>query len=98
MSIIGALASAVILSLQSMHESNEFPVQTYIETVPISSVPFPAVSVNAHDFVEYWTMLRYFFLICHSVSTTNNSHMRQASPELDLVSLRDTRKRFTGGL
>ena len=53
-----AIYLAVTLSLQSLEESREFPVQTIIDTVPISEVPFPAVTVSPHDFEDDWAVLR----------------------------------------
>ena len=53
-----ALSSAVVLSLMSMREREEFPVETYVEAASVSEVPFPAITVNAHDFVDHWSMLR----------------------------------------
>ena len=57
--LAGALSSAVILSLQSLRERQEFPVQTYVEAASVSEVPFPAITVNAHDFLDHWSMLRF---------------------------------------
>ena len=47
------------MSLRSMEEQKQFPVQTILETAPVSEVPFPAITVNAHDYQDEWSLLRY---------------------------------------
>ena len=59
LSCAAALSSALFMSLQSMEENKKFPVNTILETAPVSEVPFPAITVNAHNYPDDWVLLRY---------------------------------------
>ena len=50
-----------MVCLQSLAEEREYPVRTNMESKSMSSVPFPAVTVNMDRQVDEWAILRFGF-------------------------------------
>ena len=61
--ILVALTLAFTMCLRSIQEDNALPVQTNVESASISTIPFPAITVNRQEFIDDWAILRYNFFL-----------------------------------
>ena len=76
--ILGCMVFSGLLIHQALHEAQEHPISTTVELVPLTSVPFPAVTIDSDPNLNLWGFTQKMYNLLAFYSPENEGIEKQS--------------------